>query len=448
MKITQIKASDFLCLKEFSMTKLGKLNKLTGGNGVGKTAVLKAIQAALQGRGITSEVIKTGTKKSEIYLQIDSNIDVRRRVTPSGNSVEVVADGEPVNKPQTFLDSLLGSFLFNPVDFLLESPRKRREILLSAIPLRLNKDTLIAQLGSLGGLVKDSGVDWNEHGLTVLEQIKGSIYSRRKETNGEMTRLKKSIEQDRNELPDTVGAEKFADFDLVAKTNELSAAREAANQQQNDIKELDRLRSRDVEIQKEIAALQTERVQVRQDGKALAEKTQGFVAPDLKAMTDDIAAFTENQAAANTLKDIKRREDQLEGHQRQHEQLDALYKKLTDEIPQKLMAEADHKITGLEIDGDTIKVNDVSLDTLSTSEQVEFSLQIARQLAGKLKVICLDRFESLDADKKAAFVKAIKTNDPFEYFITEVTGGELKTEVTDEEQPAPNAEPSTLGAGF
>ena len=67
---------------------------------------------------------------------------------------------------------------------------------------------------------------------------------------------------------------------------------------------------------------------------------------------------------------------------------------------------------------------------LSTAQQVRACLDIARALAKNtaLKLICIDKVEHLDATVREEFLKQVQADEDFQYFLTQVTDGELKIE--------------------
>lgn len=98
------------------------------------------------------------------------------------------------------------------------------------------------------------------------------------------------------------------------------------------------------------------------------------------------------------------------------------------ELPAKLLREADHPIEGLGLDDRLqITVYELPVANLSTSQKIKFSIQVARSKAGDLKLINVDKFESLDEDQRALFLDQIKDDD-YQYFIACVTGGDLTIE--------------------
>jgi hypothetical protein len=99
--------------------------------------------------------------------------------------------------------------------------------------------------------------------------------------------------------------------------------------------------------------------------------------------------------------------------------------------PHELLTKVELPIKGLGVDGKGIvTINDLPLSNLSTSQQVRTCLDIARVLAkdNPLKLICVDKIEHLDETVRKEFLKQIGETEGFQFFVTEVTDGELKIE--------------------
>jgi hypothetical protein len=428
MRITKISIRDYLGIGVFKIDKLGKLNRITGGNGVGKSAVIKAIIEAFKSSGIDPNLIRVNTENAEIIIELDEKILIQRLITPTSNSVKVVSEGQPLNSPQRWLNSILGPFNFNPVDFFLAKPKDRRQILLSAIPFYLDQEAL--------GKVLDNGhqnaidlsrFDFTKHGLEVLSDLQKEIYDRRHEQGLEVTRLKKAIEQDRLDIPETFDSKKFEGFDLQSKIDKLTEYNKFISQHKYDLDTLQANRIRAEQIVYEIRRLNKELGEIQTQGKALREKTDKFVRPDIESLQAEIREYQQSQKLIHKIEEIGRKEEELKKSDTIHKELEKLYKALTTEIPRKLLAQVKLPIDGLEIKGDDIFINGVAIEKLSTSEQIKFAVQIARALAGQLKVICVDRFESLDEDSRKLFEQEAGVDD-FEYFMTVVTNGDLNLE--------------------
>ncbi len=99
--------------------------------------------------------------------------------------------------------------------------------------------------------------------------------------------------------------------------------------------------------------------------------------------------------------------------------------------PHELLSTVELPVKGLGIDGrGLVTINGLPLSNLSTAQQVRSCLEIARALAKDtlLKIVCIDKIEHLDETVRAEFMKQIEEDEGFQYFVTQVTDGELKVE--------------------
>ncbi|MBN1366223.1 MAG: hypothetical protein JW976_15575, partial [Syntrophaceae bacterium] len=92
--------------------------------------------------------------------------------------------------------------------------------------------------------------------------------------------------------------------------------------------------------------------------------------------------------------------------------------------PADLLSKVTMPIKGLGInDQMQVTIDDLPIANLSTSRQITLAIEIARVTSGELKVICIDRFETLDAEHRKIFMDEVLKDD-FQYFVTEVTSDE------------------------
>lgn len=436
MKILKLSILNFLGIEAFKATP-GKLNKIEGGNGVGKSAVLKAIREAFKSSGVDPHLIKAGSDKGEIYIELSGDIVVKRQLTRDTNRVTVTAAGQPLSKAQTFLTSLIGANPFDPTAFYLAPPKERVKMLLAAMPITMDLKFVTEQLAEQEVPIDLTRFDYTRHGLEVLKDIQTTVYERRHEVNNERTRMRKAIEQDKLEIPETFDTTKWSGFNLSEASGRLRQAQGLISEHNEDLRRLGVMKSSKVELEATIEDLrrrlvkaETALTDLKSEGKALQEKCQNFAAPDIEAIQADIDGYEKAQRLISKIEQIKSREDDLVDSDRVHAVLDSLYGTLTTEVPQKLLKKASLPVKDLSIDGDQIMINGVSIDKLSTSEQMRFAVSgIAKPLSGQLKVICVDRFESLDAEARKAF-EAEAAGDDFEYFVTTVTEGPLTMEAS------------------
>lgn len=97
-------------------------------------------------------------------------------------------------------------------------------------------------------------------------------------------------------------------------------------------------------------------------------------------------------------------------------------------LPGELLKTAKMPIEGISVDSEgLIRINDTLIDGLSDGEKLELAMRIAKAQAGELKVICLDKFESLNPAAQAKLLAEIST-DEFQYFITSTMADEFEIE--------------------
>jgi len=444
MKITELSINHFLGVTAFKVTKTGKMNLITGKNGVGKSTVLKAIQEALKSSGVDPELIQVGQDKAQIFLRLDNGVEIEKTITPASNNVKVTDNGSPVSSPQRFLTSIIGKYSFNPVEFFLAKAAERRKLLLSVMPLQLDLDAIRESVGEI-----DTDIDWRrfdftQHGLNVLAEIQRHVYERRHDQGVTVTRLKKAIEQDTRDIPETEDIERFKDFDHAAKLDALQQANDAMARHEGQVQRLAALREQDVALQGQVenlrsqienlkaklAELEADREQLRQTGMQLRTETDKFEAPPIAEMRQELDEYQAAQKLILKLDEIERKKADLAKEQGVHEELDRLHEIVKDDLPRRMFQSVKLPIENLSIDGDDIRVDGVSIDKLSTSEKMRFTVQVARVLASKLKIVCVDGFEALDPEIRATFVKQA-AGDEFEYFIANVGEGPLKMQEMD-----------------
>ena len=87
-------------------------------------------------------------------------------------------------------------------------------------------------------------------------------------------------------------------------------------------------------------------------------------------------------------------------------------------LPAQLLQQAVLPVVGLGIDEKMqLTIDGLPIRNLSTGRQIRLALEIARATAGPLKLICIDRFESLDPINQELFFKEIE-GDGYQYFIS------------------------------
>lgn len=118
--------------------------KVAGKNGAGKSSTIDLIMLALGGKDRQPALpIRKGATNAKDVLELQDRsgapvLRVTRTWTQAGTylTVEDLADGRKIAKPQDFLDRLVGAGLgFDPLDFVRQPAKRQVEQLLGMIQL-------------------------------------------------------------------------------------------------------------------------------------------------------------------------------------------------------------------------------------------------------------------------------------------------------------------------
>lgn len=103
-------------------------------------------------------------------------------------------------------------------------------------------------------------------------------------------------------------------------------------------------------------------------------------------------------------------------------------------LPTELLKTASMPIEGISVDvNGLIRINGTLIDGLSDGEKLELSLIIAKAQCGELKLICLDRFESLNEKERINLINQM-VNDDYQYILTSTESDELEIVQFDTEE--------------
>lgn len=415
MKITRIGIHNFLKLKDVEFNP-SQTNVIVGRNRQGKTSILKAIKTALTGDA-DSTSIRIGESKAEITLDV-GDLMIKRTITEKGNYLDISnKDGMKMPSPASYLSGLIGSFSFNPIEFFDKKPADRKKYLLNAITLTITPEELGAYTGELV-----NGLDYSAHALEVVEQARKYYYDKRTVANAEKVKKQKSLLDLTSKIPEGFNPRDVTEEQITKLREAIEKETSERQRKEGDIKLRASLEQQEKDIASQIEALT-----------ARLKEVQSMIVSNAETqyeMSDDVS-FEAAKATLQTLESqreviftAKRADEvraELDAALGEAEKLDMIVKRLTKEVPEDLIKKAQLPVDGLSISGDDILVNGVSIDNLSSSEQIRFGLQIARALNGEFKVLCVDGLELLDREAFTFFLNEIKDDD-FQYFVTRVDG--------------------------
>ena len=415
MKIVKLTIHNFLRLKDVEMNP-SKTNVIVGKNKQGKTSILKAIRAAFTGDADSTN-IRIGEGKAEITVELDE-LSIKRTITEKGNYLDISnKEGMRMPAPQKYLDGILGTFSFNPIEFFDKKSTDRKKYLLNAIKLSITPEELAVYTGE-----KLGGIDYNAHALEVVEQARKFYYDRRTAANSETTKKEKALQELTSKIPEGFDPKSVSEEQIENLRDAIHKDETEKIKEEEHVKHIKSLQKQEVDINEEISRLGLKLKGIQEDiVKALEVKFDVSDSTTIAAAKETLAKLEGQRELVFTVKRAEEVRSELSTAMQEAEKLDIVVKKLTKEVPEDLIKKAKLPVEGLMIDGDDIKINGVSLDNLSSSEQLKFGLQIVRALNGEFKVICVDGIETLDKESFELFLKEIEDDD-YQYFVTRVEG--------------------------
>ncbi len=396
MKITKLTIHNFLKLKDVEMNP-SKTNVIVGKNKQGKTSILKAIRTAFTGDADASS-IRIGEGKAEITVELDDLL-IKRTLTEKGNYLDISnKEGMKMPAPQKFLDGILGTFSFNPIEFFEKKPVDRKKYLLNAIKIHITQEELTNYTGEIL-----AGIDYGAHALEVVEQARKFYYDRRTGANASVTKLEKSLQSLTEGIPEGFDPKSVSEEAITKLRDAIQKDEQEKIKAKAHEEKMSALYKREYELKE----------QLKEQLKAI--ETEIVAGLEVKFDVSDDMTIS---AAKETLGKLEGQREIVFAVKRADEvraelstamgdagKLDVVVKKLTREVPEDLIKKAKLPVEGLTICDDDILINGVSIDNLSSSEQLKFGLEIVRALNGDFKVICVDGIETLDKESFEFFLK-------------------------------------------
>lgn len=430
--------------------KPGQINQVVGNNNQGKSTILKAFEFAVKGSS-DSSLVRLGEDSAEVIVELADETVIRRRLSAQGKQSVTVSKGEFVTKsPQGLLDGMFAAGSFNPIALL--DPSARHSTIMSSIDLKLDQKKLSDLLGILPE--KLPMVNYEQHGLRVLDEVYKYFYVRRAEANKdhvEKTNRLKAFQEDLEKTVVPEGAmsmekitteENRLNESLRAVDREIQIEQEGLRQYQrmNDSYTALLIKIKDAENQ---IAIWNEKIKLMNNSisewtkeaqvisnEAQTLKEKSMPPSDLVSVKNnlkiELAELQSHKATVALVETRKRLEEKVQIMKREADAAkdtaklyDDRVQMLIKEVKPKLMAEVEMPIKGLEYLGGEFFVDGVRVDNLSSSHAMVLAIKIARKLSKKTKVICIDGAEMLDEQTFKILHEEIK-DDGYTYFVSKV----------------------------
>lgn len=433
LTVSRLKISNFLKIADLEIEPNKKIVQIVGKNNTGKTSVLKAIQFALSGSKDV-ELIHHGSDKGEVLLELSNGTKITRNINSKGNTnLKVDVGGLEPKSPQTWLNSLMGEGIFNPLDLL--DPKKRNEYILESINIDVTKEDVAKEVGCKIETLPD--VDSKLHGLKKIAEYSRYFYDIRhkygqelKQLESEKTVLQKSLE-DLPEVTETMG-------ELQLKLEEISksyASAEIANNQikyfqsasDSITKKIDNLKNEKEKLFLQIKSMETQVQSLIEEHDSLSKKADSSKAVSTEdllkekaTVLEKISLWERKRRIEQDHAKVKSVEERIETKNKTWTLCDKAVKTLQNSFQSKLLAKSELPIEGLEYKEGNFYLDGSTIENLSSSKSLKLGIALARKKAKKLKIICIDGIELLDPESFALLYKEIENDQEFTYFVTKV----------------------------
>ncbi|MHB9897728.1 AAA family ATPase [Clostridium botulinum] len=172
------------------------------------------------------------------------------------------------------------------------------------------------------------------------------------------------------------------------------------------------------------AEIEKEEIRVGKAAEYLKNNEVKDIEP-LQKQADEVADMQSYLREWDRMVDI--RDNKLAAKERYSNDLTARIDKAR-ELPVELLKTAKMPIDGISVDSEGyIRINNTLIDGLSDGEKLELAMRIAKAQAGELKVICLDKFESLNPKAQKKLLEEM-SSDEYQYFVTSTMADEFEIE--------------------
>jgi len=447
MRVSHIRIRNIIGIEAMDLQP-GSVTRITGPNGVGKSSIVRAIQACVK-KGSPVEIIrdsKPADQPAEVGILIEDEggaIAISKEIKPKASPV-VKLDGQRQDGAQAIIDQLFDALAVNPIDFLDARPDDQVKWLLSAMPYTVTVADFEAAGVDISGWTIPDGV----HGLVVLDQVHEFLYARRRDENVQARQAHETAERLRASLPTESVEDLAADRGrLLKQRDELKAniagyrekvklhESEAIREIQEAARELIEVKNREIQaametlsrLRSELQILQTDRdaeiAKVRAHA-AAPQKTETAYREQLAQVDKDLAVIDQRsqefQRGAALRAEFERHTADAADHKAAWERYNAMLDRIAD---MRKGALSNCPIKGVEIREGEIWYRGHRLSTQNEATRIILALKVVAERVkgpGRVPLICLDGGERLAPDTNAAIDKFAEENG-LQIIITRVT---------------------------
>ena len=456
MKISKLKIENLYGIEQLELD--GKSIELTGTNGAGKSSVLDAIRLALTNNSKRKYVVKNGETEGRVLVKLDDGTTIDRKKRTDKSDYKSIKDenGNEINSPETFLKDIFTPLQLEPVEFLSMSEKEQNRILLNLIEFNKDKKEFIQE--KFGEL--PLWVNYDDSILEILNQLQskeGQYYQNREDINRQIRNGIAIINDIAKDIPEGYDAEKWRNFTLSDKYEELNKDKEYnakidksiayKEDYNNKIKQIETIENNTLlqiekdkseeknkittemqELKNRIELLQKdlENVDVKYE-KTIAETKSETVAEKAK-LDENIKVANEWASKEKINTEILENElkiaEEMKGHineydrmiemQQNAENLKNVSEGLTNKIelartlPGEILKEVNIPVKNLTVENGIPLVNGLPVGNLSEGEKLQLCVDVTLSDNNNLKLILIDGTEKLSEENRKKLYEICK----------------------------------------
>jgi len=425
VKATRLIVKNILGLESVEIKLDPKFTKIRGRNQTGKTSVIEALKSVLGGGVHDGTLLRTGADEGQIVLELGNGVDLMKKIKSDSSDFDAVhPETGKMSRAVTYLNNLRDKFSTNPIEFLTADSKKRIDLLLKTIPMKVTPKNL--------GFVPFEFVEqanFDNHAIQIIESIRSSMFDRRKDINSSVRDKNGTIETlSRAKPPESPEGVSWTEtkeaYEMKIKglNAETKQKIEKLESDYNTLKD-----SIDQKFETAAAVLQKKYEEdlqaLRNTREAERDNASSVLMNDKNEITEvykeRFGKLKEKLTTAEVQAEAEIRFDEtqksIEKITGERDKLEEKSAELTEALGelQKLKNKLlkDIPVEGLEIKNDEILVNGIPFDRVNEAERVKLSVRLMSLRAGKLRIVVYDGLEALDESTQELLLKEADEQD-------------------------------------
>ena len=448
VKINKVTIKDFKNIKYMELN-VEKLTELYGKNSTGKSSVLEAIHFLVQGgkndvcmirKGATHAMVSVEIKEGDTDIYAETSIGRDGRITCKGKT-----NGVSTSNPRTLLKRLFTFGSFDP-RVLLNNDKDRVSRLLSLMPIHITMDNLNCPEKNVKSLPLSNpgALDFKKHASEVLKDVNNDLVNSRVSIGRERDIISKAYTKRKEDLDnskilfnknynkDPLSLDVLSLEDSIKNLSSIKgnliSSQKMKEDSEHDLRginyshEITRIKITKLEdeafnIGKQITELQNKQKVKALEIKKLMEKLGGLRTKqidmsnkiakhkeDIEKNTEKVNTIENNLNMSNEAVRIKKVDKELldefsnvNKKNEQYKHLNYMIREILPTIRKKVLSPIEEKVPGLTIDGNEMKYNGVSVDSLSGSEVLSLSIKLM-SLESKSNLLFINEAECMDEE--------------------------------------------------